>query len=78
MDKHTQRRPIKPMEYEEQKASESKKAHEPSGKSRQLHAPVIEPHPHPQAQPPRQRRKSLFGSVLPPREEMQEGTRCRA
>ena len=34
MDKHTQRRPIKPMEYEEQKASESKKAHEPSGKSR--------------------------------------------
>ena len=60
MDKHTQRRPIKPMEYEEQKASESKKAHELSGKSRQLHAPVIEPHPHPQAQPPKTKAKKPF------------------
>lgn len=73
MDKHTQRRPIKPMEYEEQKASESKKAHEPSGKSRQLHAPVIEPHPHPQAQPPKTKAKKPFGSVLPPRGGMRKG-----
>ena len=58
MDKHTQRRSIKPVEYEEEQAPAAKPAPQPAKKSRQLHAPVIEPHS--QAQPPKAKAKKLF------------------